>query len=433
MRSKLMAAMIVGMLCLTGCGGGGGLASSSSGSSSGGSSSGGSSSGGNGGGSGTSSGNVQSVVVDSGPTVIANSNSPSVNTLYTQVTICVPGTSNCQTIDHIQVDTGSSGLRILGSVLTLSGLPTQNAAGGSAIAECVQFVDGSSWGPLRVADVKISGETASSQTIQVIGDANYSSVPGGCSGTAENTVTAFGANGILGVGPFIQDCGPNCANAATNIYYTCTTPNACAESAIPLNLQTSNPVASFATDNNGVIIELPAVASTSTSVSGSLIFGIGTQSNNGLGTAAVLTLDSNGAFVTTYKGTALHESFIDSGSNALYFPDSTINTCADNSVAPGFFCPGTTLSLSATMTGANGQGAQINFNLGDAVAIFSGNSVIAAASTLGASIAGVNPSDPTFTGNDTFDWGLPFYFGRNVYTAIETKNTSAGAGPYFAF
>jgi hypothetical protein len=32
-----------------------------------------------------------------------------------------------------------------------------------------------------------------------------------------------------------------------------------------------------------------------------------------------------------------------------------------------------------------------------------------------------------------FDWGLPFYFGRNVFTAIEGQSTSAGAGPFVAF
>jgi hypothetical protein len=32
-----------------------------------------------------------------------------------------------------------------------------------------------------------------------------------------------------------------------------------------------------------------------------------------------------------------------------------------------------------------------------------------------------------------FDLGLPFFFGRNVFTAIEGKSTPAGAGPYSAF
>ena len=32
-----------------------------------------------------------------------------------------------------------------------------------------------------------------------------------------------------------------------------------------------------------------------------------------------------------------------------------------------------------------------------------------------------------------FAWGLSFFYGRNVYTAIETKSTPGGMGPYVAF
>src|SRR5689334_2831436 len=101
-RANLFAASI-GLLCVAGCGGGSGLAN-----------------GGGGGGGGTppTGANVQAIVVDSGPTPVATSSTPAINTAYTTVTICAPGsTSNCQTIDHIQVDTGSSGLRILQEVL----------------------------------------------------------------------------------------------------------------------------------------------------------------------------------------------------------------------------------------------------------------------------------------------------------------------------
>ena len=55
--------------------------------------------------------NVQPITVNAGP---ANNYA---NGLFTSVTICVPGSaSNCQTIDGVLVDTGSSGLRILSSV-----------------------------------------------------------------------------------------------------------------------------------------------------------------------------------------------------------------------------------------------------------------------------------------------------------------------------
>jgi len=32
-----------------------------------------------------------------------------------------------------------------------------------------------------------------------------------------------------------------------------------------------------------------------------------------------------------------------------------------------------------------------------------------------------------------FDLGMPYFFGRNVFTAIENQPTPAGNGPYFAF
>ena len=61
---------------------------------------------------------------------------------------------------------------------------------------------------------------------------------------------------------------------------------------VPLASQVQNPVTLFPTDNNGTIIELPSVAASgATSVTGSLIFGIDTQSNNQSGSQTVLTLN----------------------------------------------------------------------------------------------------------------------------------------------
>ena len=63
----------------------------------------------------TSGPNVLPMSVNLGPTNNAD------NIPFASVTVCVPGdTSNCQTIGGIQVDTGSSGLRILSSALSLS-------------------------------------------------------------------------------------------------------------------------------------------------------------------------------------------------------------------------------------------------------------------------------------------------------------------------
>jgi len=363
--------------------------------------------------------NVQSIVVNSGP---ANNYA---NGVFTSVTVCVPGSSNCQTISGVLVDTGSYGLRLLssagGGALTLP-LPTQSASNGNTVGECAPFVSGFTWGPVKSVDLTISGENASNVPVQVI-DPTFSSVPSSCANSgvpADDTLQTLGANGILGVGPYAQDCGPACAQTGSGnpgLYYGCGS-GSCQVIAEPLTQQVQNPVALFATDNNGVIIELPALSGSAASLTGSMVFGIGTQSNNALGSAAIFPLNSTGEFSTTFKGKT-YPAFVDSGSNALFFLDSAttgLTQCGDNS---GFYCPGSTANLSAT-TSASSTDTSINFTVANADTLFSQRGVFVF-STLGGPNAG------------TFDWGLPFFFGRNVFTAIESRNTPAGSGPFWAY
>jgi hypothetical protein len=366
--------------------------------------------------------NVASVIIDPGPS------NTSVNTLFASITVCMPGsTTSCQTIDHVQVDTGSYGLRLLAPVLTLM-LPVETLAGGSSLAECVQFVDGYSWGPVVSADVNIAGETAHSVPVQVIGDSRFTNVPANCSstgGTQEDTVASFGANGILGVGPFELDCG-NCDTVASGLYYSCTT--TCSETTVPANLQVANPVTRFATDKNGVIVVLPSVAAGgAANVSGSLIFGIDTQSNNQSGTQTVLTLDGNADLLITFNGQTLANSFIDSGSNGIYFNDSGITKCVappndPSSQIVNFYCPSNTLTLGLAIQGMNGVMVNnLTFSVGNAQTMFNSNF------DAFPQLAGTNP----ITGS--FDYGLPFFYGKRVAVAVEGDTTAVGTGPYIAF
>jgi hypothetical protein len=369
-----------------------------------------------------SASNVVSVVVDSGPT----STSSDVNTLFTTVTVCVPGsTTSCQTIDHIQVDTASFGLRLLAPVLSVS-LPVQTTASSASLLECTQFVDGYSWGPVALADVQIAGESALSVPVQVIGDANFSTVPTDCSsiGTAEDTVAAFGANGILGVGVFAQDCGANCVTTAIPAtYYACTSTQ-CQATTAPLASQVQNPVTFFAADNNGVVIQLPSVtAQGAATVTGSMIFGIDTQSNNKSGAESILTVDAGyGYFTTIFNGQSLLQSFLDTGSNGYYFNDSGLQQCTSTNFTR-FYCPATPQDLSAVLRGQNGMSVTLNFTVDDAETLLGSDPSLVAFGTL----AGTYPT------STTFDWGLPFYFGRTVFTAIENATTAVGTGPYVAF
>jgi Protein of unknown function (DUF3443) len=388
----------------TGCGGGGSSNKSSAGS-------------------GGSTGNTAAIVVNAGPT------GNYANGLFTTVTVCAAGTSNCQAINDVLVDTGSFGMRVLYSALnsSLSGvLAFEKDASGNSIVECAQFSDSVTWGPVATADVKIAGEVASAIPVQVIGSPSFSSVPSGCSsaGPPEENQMALGTNGILGIGNFVQDC-PACEPGTTkngNFYYACSG-SSCDVTTVSLANQVQNPVAAFSTDNNGVVIELPAATSSTTSLNGSLVFGIGTQSNNALGSAHVYTIDPNtGNFSTTFNNqTYSNASFLDTGSNAYFFFNSTVTalpTCP--SPANGFYCPSSPANLSATNIGVNNASSAISFSIDNADTLFS-NSNDAVLPNLGGPLSGL------------FDWGLPFFYGRSVYVAIAGTSTPGGTGPYWAY
>ena len=377
--------------------------------------------------------NVETLVVNAGPAAGLGS----VNTAYISVQVCNPTTGACQTIPDIEVDTGSMGLRLLASAMNGLILPAETN-GANPLAECLQFADGSSWGSLATANITlpVSGETASGVHVHIIGDPAYpnTTIPTDCTGTPENTVTAFGANGILGVGPFLQDCGGACVTAAVpGTYYQCPAPSTCAGTTATLLQQVQNPVSMFATDNNGVIVELPSVGSAgATTISGSLVFGIGTRTNNGLGSATVLLFDPNtGAIQATYKSTTYTGAYIDSGSNGNFFTDGTLTQCMTATTPPqptGFFCPASTMMETAALKGANGVTATASFTVANADTLFSNNTY-----TAFSNLAGPILQPPPAGTPQPFDLGLSYFYGVNVFTAIEGSSISGNVGPFFAY
>lgn len=421
MRTFLSLVIVASLAFLVGCGGGG------SGSTPVGVPTGG------GGGTPTGSGNTLPIAVDGGP--VANTIYP--NGAFTSVTICNPGTTTCQTIDGILVDTGSFGLRILASEITLTGLETFTS-GSSTLYNCIQFVGSTYlWGTAAVADVEMAGEKASSATIQVIADPTGFNIPTNCSngGIDDDSQLGLGANGILGIGPEPFDCGLACDPNGGNpfppepFYYLCSTGTTCTPAFQTLNQQVVNPVVFFATDNNGTIVELPALSGAAATESGSLIFGIGTQTNNQIpANATIFTLDQFDTFSVTYKGVTYNSStnpptpsFIDLGSNGLFFQDATIPECTD---VTDFYCPTSLLALSAVNQGTNAATSTVDFSIDNADNLFAaGNGADAAFSTLGGPSGG------------GFDYGLPFFFGRNVFTAIDGAALPSGApaAPWWAY
>jgi hypothetical protein len=355
------------------------------------------------------SGNVLPITVDRG------TNGASVNVPFVSVVVCEPGTDNCRTVDHVLVDTASSGLRLTPSALAGLSLPVVTNAAGAAVGECAQFATGHAWGSVRRADIRLAGERANGAPVQIASDpdALFATVPDACSRTGAQISLGAGSNGILGVGMLSRDCGGACASStAPGLYYGCV-PAGCTATTLPLTSQVANPVSLFAADNNGVAIALPAVPIGGVPIlSGSLIFGIDTQSNNPLGAATVFKVNGAGNFTTTYKGQIFTSSFIDSGSNAIFFADASLPVCS------GFYCPAAPLTLSAVNTSAAGVTGNVDFVVESLPSVSS-----AAAAHLAGDIGLAR----------SFDWGLPFFFGRTVFVAMSGASTSKGAGPFWAY
>ncbi len=371
----------------------------------------------------------------------------------------------CQSIDHVMVDTGSSGLRILSSVLTSLSLLPETDTNGNTIAECTVFANTSYaggvylYGEMATADVQIGGETASNVPVQLIGtDPDGWSPPsdGNCNtGSDQNFTTAsqLGANGILGVGFFAQDCGTSCTGHAGNVvdsaYYGCASNVQCAAeaSALPANQQLTNPVTMFAQDSNGLIIELPAIALTggadlgAPTVTGQIVFGVGTESNNAITSLTpaptVIPADATlGTVVTTYPSQApnqtLPSSFLDTGANAYLFGNSSETSIAQCTGGDaGYYCPGSPLSSTATITAATstGSSASSSVNFG----ITSADTLNSSSNSAFDNLGGLLPGSYSADASSMFIWGLPFFYGRDVVIAFAGQNTSAGTGPYYAF
>jgi hypothetical protein len=410
-------------------GGSSGGGSSGGGSSGGGSSSGGSSSGGSSG--DTPSGDTPTTPSNTASITIDNTLGATVNQPYVTIKLCPPNAQTdtvCVTVDHMLLDTGSIGVRVfasaLGSSLT-SRLPQQTGAsndstGNAPLAQCALFGSGYLWGSLRRADVTIGGMAARDLPVQIVGDAAYKSTPADCEsrGVADlGTVDALGANGVVGIGHRVRDFPQAAQNALAATYYYCASPWSCTPASVPLDRQTANPVTAFATDNNGTIIRLPALPpGGQASATGELIFGVSTRSNNAMpANAKVLAVSDQGTLTTLYANRSM-PAIVDSGTNGLMFRDTSIPTGINN-----WFSPQNTLSLAATMTSTVGLQAAVPFSIADAERLFESN--YAAYDNLGALSLSSN----------LFVWGLPFYYGRSVYTVLSGAQAGDKTGPFVAF
>ncbi len=428
------------------------------------------------------------VTVDNGP---ADLFSLPTNMLYATVTVCAPGArptdvpgGQCVTIDHVQVDTGSVGLRILASKASSLGLiPVELPADASSAGlagrahECYPFVAGGLWGPTAVADVRLGEQWASALTVQLIQDDPNAAlqVPLDCynwiDGQVLSSATALGSNGILGIGSVVLDCGALCLDKhylnSHVQYYSCppgaTSALNCSAAAVDANLQVYNPVARLApdpannnlADNNGVVLVLPAVPDTGAAkVNGELIFGINTRSTDAskrstsnqlaagakpirLGVDWQNSLSAHGFdsylnISTEYNGRTIYNSYLDTGTNGFFFYDSSIALCLDVPVTgkPSWYCPATPLFPSAILSDGDNPG--LNAVTVDFLVRNPGS--VSPSSTALPGMAGA-PADPA-TSAASFSWGLPFFYGKRVSLSIwdkSSKDPLYSAGPWYSF
>ena len=431
------------------------------------------------------SGNASTVYLDSCVIASGSSAKSVANIPYISVYLCAPGsTTNCAWIDHIQVDTGSEGLRIVADAIpsqVLNALPAvpSGLGSGTVSGECYNFVASYFWGGVHSADVTLGGTVAPGTgaaangvvipglNLQILSDATVNataplvnqipcaSVPGA---TREDVAQDLGANGVIGIGLFLEDCHGNCANSPS-VYFACpASPTlACLQQDTTLTTagRVANPIA--AAGRNGVAVALDGAAAAQaavvkyllpsgylnySTVAGSVSYGIGS------GPAHQFVADPGNGYlqstvngvvypVNSFSGTG---AYIDSGSNSLFFSNSGpgpaqaitgLSTCASGTGIAHFACIGT--GYASPYTFGSVQFASYNnraaYSLSgaqlpqvcDAATLLANSGRYATAvacSATGPVYPGLTVVDPSRTFAGTFDWGLPFFFGRTLYFGL---------------
>jgi hypothetical protein len=340
--------------------------------------------------------------------------SPSVNRPLASVTICVPGGSTCQTINNVLVDTGSTGLRLFSSVVSIP-VPLEQLSTTNTFYECQSFDTGYGWGPLATADVKLSGEVAANATIQLMGDTTYTP-PASCA-SSQNALSSpqtAGFNGILGVAGQ-TDCGNACFSGPIFYYYQCLTQgqnNFCQNTILPVAQLVQNPVALFPTDNNGVVFDIPGIpASGAVNVQGSLYFGIGTESNNQLAGATTYQFP-----LTAYLTTGAYGAFFDSGTADIGLLNNGVFGFPTCGVV---YCPASPTAFSVEIAGANGEATILDVVAADIT------SELNQGMTADSMYVG-----PSYGGNNV-TLGFSFFYGRRILYTWGTG--TLGQNAFIAF
>jgi hypothetical protein len=322
--------------------------------------------------------------------------------------------NHCVSVDHVVLDTGSFGFRVNAATVSALNLPPLPSGTGT-LAECATFVSGTLWGSVAQATLRMGGEVAPNVPIQLIDASAAGGSPSGCTshGADLSTVQRLGGNGVLGVGLFGTDIGGG------GLYFACQGGHCTSVTSVPTQ-PVRNPVTLFATDNNGLILQMPALGRTgAATATGLLTFGIDTASDNSIADYTLLPADLRGNFTATLQGVAYSRSFFDSGSNQNFATVSGVPLTTSGTYAPTAY---TVYPLQLT---PNAGGASITSQL-----------------------ALISPSALNFATDHAFDdigspgigsgaqgsvdLGLPAYFGHANALLFSGASSPQGSGPLYA-
>lgn len=358
------------------------------------------------------------VTVQTNPDVTAvNPKLATVNIPYVTVTVC-DASGQCQSVDHVVVDTGSYGLRLLQGAVSGLNLPPDSTTGGAQLGECAKFLSGYIWGSVAHATLVMGAQSTSALPIQVIGASGFPAAPSGCSSQGNNVGTLQGlqGNGLLGVGHFVADGGD---------YYACT-PSGCSTVQPATSAMVSNPVAYLTSgDNNGVVLQMPAVPTTGAGTTyGTLSFGVGTQADNAVTGFSVIPADLQGNLTVNLRGTDYPGSFIDSGSNFYFAPLGGV-VPTDSS---GYFIPSSLLNLPITLKASTSTGSAASLNSQMYIGDYSSMDFV---HYVAFNDIGIADGTPTTSGA-VVDLGMPYFYGRSVAYVIYGMSSPIGTGPLYA-
>lgn len=375
--------------------------------------------------------NAVPMCVDNGPIDPASGqNVNAVNRPFVTIRLCVPGsTTRCVNVNHMLIDTGSTGIRV--AVPSLSSrieLPAVTTRSGAPVAECMHFVSGWTWGSLNRADVYIGGMVARNMPIQMMDSSNrnptlggngggaFPDVPTACSAPTGNfqttpvnrnvaPVAAIGANGILGVGVW-----PNDALLDFDQYFVCNTGVCVATNDLDPGDRPSHPSMHLPSFSGGVALQTPPISSSGgRNVAGQLTFGVASLPSG----INRLVLDASGTFTTIVNGQVYPYSYIDSGTTSLFF-DFNATRIPECRLIAGIYCPASSLRFTATQSdnAGNNNGVAFNvINLEDL--ILDGFEPHGLNNVAGPTYDSLNPRVP-----QRFAWGFAFFYGRTVYSLM---------------